>query len=122
MGIDTSAEVVAAAARDHAAANLSFRIADIYRLDDPESFFDIVHAHQVLQHLAHSVAALVEMRRVCVAMARSRCAIADYAAMAWWPDTPGLERWHDMYRTVARANAGEPDAGRRLKALFGPRA
>ena len=104
VGIDTSAEVVAAAVRDHAAANLSFRIADIYRLDDPESSFDIVHAHQVLQHLADSVAALVEMRRVCRREGTIAVRDCDYAAMTWWPDTPGLERWHNMYRTVARAN------------------
>jgi ubiquinone/menaquinone biosynthesis C-methylase UbiE len=64
VGIDTCAEVVAAAVRDHTAPNLSFRTADVYGLDDPEGSFDLVHAHQVLQHLADPAAALVEMRRV----------------------------------------------------------
>lgn len=32
------------------------------------------------------------------------------------PVTPALDRWLDLYRTIARRNGGEPDAGRRLLA------
>jgi hypothetical protein len=39
---------------------------------------------------------------------------ADYAAFAWWPLLPGLDRWLELYEEAARANGGEPDAGRRL--------
>jgi hypothetical protein len=39
---------------------------------------------------------------------------ADYAAMTWHPDEPGLHRWMELYQQVARRNGGEPDAGRRL--------
>jgi SAM-dependent methyltransferase len=116
VGIDASAEVVALAARDHTAANLSFRTGDVYRIDEPEDSFDLVHAHQVLQHLSEPVSALVEMRRVCRRGGVVAVRDADYEAMTWWPDTPGLREWLDMYRTVARANGGEPDAGRRLVA------
>ena len=28
---------------------------------------------------------------------------------------PGLDRWLELYRTVARGNEAEPDAGRRLR-------
>ena len=38
----------------------------------------------------------------------------DYEAMTWFPENDGIARWLDMYRTVARGNSGEPDAGRRL--------
>ena len=41
---------------------------------------------------------------------------ADYAAMTWYPLDPRLDRWLEIYRTVARANGAEPDAGRRLLA------
>jgi len=37
---------------------------DVYALGFPDASFDIVHAHQVLQHLTDPVRALREMRRV----------------------------------------------------------
>jgi ubiquinone/menaquinone biosynthesis C-methylase UbiE len=37
----------------------------VYALDFADGSFDVVHAHQVLQHLTDPVAALIEMRRVC---------------------------------------------------------
>jgi hypothetical protein len=40
---------------------------------------------------------------------------SDYAAMTWFPQSPGMDDWLELYRRVARANGGEPDAGRRLK-------
>ncbi len=41
---------------------------------------------------------------------------SDYAAMTWFPADPRLDRWLALYHEVARANGGEPDAGRRLLA------
>ncbi|BCJ74359.1 hypothetical protein CS0771_39030 [Catellatospora sp. IY07-71] len=97
-------------------ANVEFRTGDVHALDVPDGSFDVVHAHQVLQHLADPAAALREMRRVCrpdgVVAARD----ADYAAFTWYPLIPALDEWLALYRTVARHNGGEPDAGRRLHA------
>jgi len=39
---------------------------------------------------------------------------SDYATFAWWPRPPELDRWLELYAVAARANGGEPDAGRRL--------
>ena len=39
---------------------------------------------------------------------------ADYEAMTWYPGGDGILRWLDLYRDTARADGGEPDAGRRL--------
>ncbi len=115
LGIDPAAEAVQAAVRDHRAENLTFRVEDVHELDPAEGRFDVVHAHQVLQHVADPVATLVAMGALCrpggVVAARD----ADYAAMTWWPQLPGLDDWLEIYRTVARASGGEPDAGRRLK-------
>ena len=74
----------------------------------------MVHAHQVLQHLAHPVAALREMARVCAPDGIVAARDADYAAMTWYPERPELRRWMQLYQQVARHNGGEPNAGRRL--------
>ena len=44
---------------------MAFTVGDVYQLDFPDDSFDVVHAHQLLQHLTDPVAALREMRRVC---------------------------------------------------------
>ena len=82
----------------------------------PDDSFDVVHAHQLLQHLGRPVAALAEMRRVCRPDGIVAARDSDYAAMTWFPGDPLLDRWLSIYREVARANGGEPDAGRRLLA------
>ncbi|MEO1061078.1 MAG: methyltransferase domain-containing protein [Actinomycetota bacterium] len=89
-------------------------VGDVYALDLPDDTFDVVHAHQVLQHLGDPVAALRELRRVARPGGRVAVRDADYEAMTWWPDVPELDRWLDVYRATARANGAEPDAGRRL--------
>ncbi|MCX4392531.1 MULTISPECIES: methyltransferase domain-containing protein [unclassified Streptomyces] len=115
--VDTTEEILsraAEAAAERGLENVEFATADVHALDFPDDSFDVVHAHQVLQHVGDPVQALREMRRVCrpggVVAARD----SDYAAMAWYPQVPGLDHWLDLYRQVARANGGEPDAGRRL--------
>ena len=67
-GIDAAAGVLAEARPKPSAAgqaNVTFETGDVYRLAFDDATFDVVHAHQVLQHLSDPVAALTEMRRVC---------------------------------------------------------
>ena len=40
----------------------------------------------------------------------------DYGGFFWFPEDPGLTEWQALYRNVARALGGEPDAGRHLLA------
>lgn len=119
VGIDAANDAIEAAQRaadEAGASNLEVRVADVYALDLPDASFDVVHAHQVLQHLTDPVAALREMRRVCrpggVVAARDGI----YRAMSWFPAAPGLDRWLSLYCEVAEGNGGEPDAGSRLLA------
>ncbi|TQN38148.1 methyltransferase family protein [Blastococcus colisei] len=116
VGIDVSAEPLAEA-RDAAAAagvDVSFEVGDVYALAAADDSFDVVHAHQVLQHLSDPVAALREMARVCRPGGIVAVRDVDYAATTWFPADPGLDRWLALYERVARANGAEPDAGRRL--------
>jgi ubiquinone/menaquinone biosynthesis C-methylase UbiE len=95
-------------------SNVTFARADVHQLDFPDDTFDVVHAHQVLQHVTDPVQALREMRRVCVRGGIVAARDADYAGFVWFPELPALDLWRDLYRKAARANRGEPDAGRRL--------
>jgi hypothetical protein len=68
----------------------------------------------VLQHVADPVQALREMARVCVPGGLVAVRESDYAGFAWYPELPSLGDWLTLYSGVARADGGEPDAGRRL--------
>ncbi|GAB3662962.1 class I SAM-dependent methyltransferase [Streptomyces sparsus] len=117
--VDAAPDALAAAraaAGERGVRGIEFSRGDVHRLDFPDDSFDVVHAHQVLQHVTDPVAALREMRRVCrpggVVAARD----ADYSAMTWYPSLPAMDAWLELYGRVARAGGGEPDAGRRLLA------
>ncbi|HLU52739.1 MAG TPA: methyltransferase domain-containing protein [Acidimicrobiia bacterium] len=115
VAIDRSESVVAEARTATATTrNVEVAVGDVYQLEFSAGTFDVVHAHQVLQHLREPVAALREMKRVCRAGGIVAVRDADYGAMTWWPDDPGLDAWMDLYQRVARAAGTESDAGRRL--------
>lgn len=119
----TATEIDASAlslSRDLAAArgvsNVAFSVEDVHALSFADDSFDVVHAHQVLQHVDDPVQALREMRRVAAPGGLVAARDADYAGFLWFPVLPELDRWLALYRAAARANGGEPDAGRRLLA------
>lgn len=118
VGLDRSDAVIGearAAARQAGVANVEFRVGDVYALDEGPASFDVVHAHQLLQHLSDPVAALREMGRVCRPDGLVAVRDSDYSAFTWWPALPELDQWLEVYRKVAHGNGAEPDAGRRLK-------
>ncbi|MFG1671224.1 class I SAM-dependent methyltransferase [Streptomyces sp. Y7] len=108
-------EQARATAAGRGLTNVDFAVADVHALDFPDGTFCVVHAHQVLQHVGDPVGALREMARVTRPGGLIAVRDSDYAAMAWYPPSRGMDDWLDLYRRVARANGGEPDAGRRLK-------
>jgi ubiquinone/menaquinone biosynthesis C-methylase UbiE len=118
VGIDLSDEVIRLARSQYAnesQPNLSFEVADVYDLDFSENSFDVVYAHQVLQHLSKPVEALREMRRVLRPGGTLAVRDADYGTFAWSPDEPLLDRWLELYHDITRANHAEANAGRYLK-------
>ncbi|HET9731298.1 MAG TPA: methyltransferase domain-containing protein [Acidimicrobiales bacterium] len=114
VGVDAAPAAIGAARAS--ADGPEFQVGDVYRLGFPDASFDVVHAHQLLQHLADPVGALAEMGRVCRPGGLVAARDSDYAAMTWYPADVRLDAWLDLYRRVARANGGEPDAGRRMLA------
>ncbi|MFR9751094.1 class I SAM-dependent methyltransferase [Nocardia sp. 004] len=101
-------------AAERGVTNIEFSVQDVHTLTFPDASFDVTHAHQVLQHVADPVAALREMKRVTRPGGIVAARDSDYAGFVWWPALPGLDDWLRLYHTAARANGGEPDAGRRL--------
>jgi ubiquinone/menaquinone biosynthesis C-methylase UbiE len=83
VGIDVAGSIVDRARRDtpENVRNVEFQTADVYEMEFDADTFDVVHAHQVLQHLDDPIAALVEMRRVCKPGGIIAVRDADYAAM-----------------------------------------
>ena len=117
VGVDSAPAAVAATqtrATAQGVRNLRLLVGDAYHLGFADASFDVVHAHQLVQHLARPVAVLREMRRVCVPGGLVAVRDADYSAMTWHPPSAALTRWLQLYQKVARSNGGEPDAGRRL--------
>lgn len=94
--------------------NITFHVADVHALPFDDATFDVAHAHQVLQHVADPVQALREMARVTRPGGIVAVRDSDYGGFRWWPEVPQLDRWLDLYRSVAVRNGGDPDAGRRL--------
>lgn len=113
-----SAEAVLETARrtlaDRGVDNAVVVAGDVHALPFADDTFDVVHAHQVVQHVGNPVDALREMRRVCRPGGVVAVRDGDYGAFVWYPEVPELDEWRELYQRVARANGGDPWAGRKL--------
>ncbi len=115
VGIDSSPEVIEtarAAAAQAGVPNVEFRVGDAYE-PTPGERYDVVHAHQVLQHLGDPIAALTAWRAVGDLVA-ARDVV--YSATTIHPLTPELARWREIVGALQAANGGDGDAGAKLKA------
>ena len=117
LGIDISDEIIAkaeAGAQNSKLANCTFTTGDTYDLDFEDNSFDIVHAHQLLQHLTNPVAAIKEMRRVVRPGGIVALRDADYGGMIWSPTDPKLTEWMGLYQRMTEKNKVVANAGRHL--------
>lgn len=115
--IDVSEEVIERArslAGSGAPTNLDFRVGNVYALDFADETFDVVYAHQVLQHLSDPVSALREIRRVLRDDGVLAVRDADYSSFIWYPADARLTKWMSLYHEVMARNGAEADAGRHL--------
>ena len=101
IGVDASAEVVQEAKSVGTdIPTLSFQQGDLFNLDFDDGTFDVVHAHQVLQHVGDPVAALGEMRRVCRPGGIVAARDGDYPAMTYFPEDPQMIRAFEAYGSL----------------------
>ena len=118
VALDAASDALQAARATLSERGLSEQVeltcGDVMALPFEDASFDVVHAHQVLQHLADPVGALAEMRRLTRPGGMVAVRDAVYSAMTWFPEPAGMEQWRSVYMATARANGGEPDAGSRL--------
>lgn len=126
LATDISDDVLARAAAHAAsvgvAGSMAFRRASVYALPFAEGAFDVVHAHQVLCHLAEPVRAVREMVRVCRGGGQGGggngglVALRESDMHSWcaWPETEGLRKFHRLMVATLVANGGEDKGGRKL--------
>jgi ubiquinone/menaquinone biosynthesis C-methylase UbiE len=120
VGLDASSDVVAQAdsyAASLGLGNLRFEVGDLFALSYEDAAFDVVHAHQVLQHLVDPEAALVELRRVLRPGGLLAVRESDYSAFVWAPAHPMLDRWMQLYLAVTERNGHNPRIGPSLLGL-----
>lgn len=106
--IEATESAVAAAGLD----NVEVTECSVYELG--EERFDIIYAHQVLQHLTDPVAALRSMARVLTEHGMVAVRDSDYAGMIWAPRPAGLDRWVALYHGINDALGLQADSGRWL--------
>jgi len=114
VGLDTSDAVLDIARAGVGDAAIEFHRGDVMALPFDDGEFDVVHAHQVLQHLVDPAGALREMARVCRPGGLVAVRECDFPAMSWYPHDPVLDEWLALYLRVAQTNGTEPAAGRWL--------
>jgi ubiquinone/menaquinone biosynthesis C-methylase UbiE len=117
VGIDLSPDVIATARQiqeTSESANVVFDVGNVYDLNFADASFDVVYAHQVLQHLVDPVAALGEMKRVLRVGGLLAVRDSDYGAFVWAPDDRCLNRWMEIYQQLTTENKAHANAGRYL--------
>lgn len=119
IGLDMGHDVVEKArsvAAERGIKNVRFQVADVHALDFPDHTFDVVHCHQVLQHLADPVSALREWRRITKPGGIVACRESDSGSSIYYPEIKALANWKGVYMKMARSRGAEPNGGRHLVA------
>jgi len=118
IGIDRSEAVITKAASQVIdGTDCTFLVRDAFATGFDDESFDVVHAHQVLQHVERPDDLLREMVRVLKKDGILAVREADFGRFSWRPESADLDRWMTMYRTIARDCGGNPDAGRALEPM-----
>lgn len=93
-------------------SNITFQVGDIHALPFENDTFDIVHVHQVLQHISDPIKALSELKRVT--KEGGLVAARESAELIWYPPNEGISLWRSITEKMQRAKGGNPLPGRMI--------
>ena len=119
-GVDLDAEdIEAARAAGAGAANVEFRVGDLYALDLPDGCVDVVLAHSVLEQLDRPMEALVELRRVLRPGGVVAVACVEYGGLVLGGPFPEqTRRFYAVREQLWLAEGADPYRGRSLRGLL----
>lgn len=94
--------------------DLEYVVCNANKMPFPDNTFDVVHVHQVLQHVPDPKSVLQEIKRVLKPGGIVGVTESIAQAFTWFPESRMLDTWMKIYNDNARENHGEPDAGKML--------
>jgi ubiquinone/menaquinone biosynthesis C-methylase UbiE len=120
VGIDMSESVIetAKSLAEGKAARIAFEVGNIYQPRFAAGSFDVIFAHQVLQHLRHPVDAIRQIRELLAPGGIVGIREVDWGSTTFYPDNQGMRRFLELYYALAARNGGEPNAGRFMRRWF----
>ena len=119
VGLDFSAEQVAAASRDAKhIANIDFRQGSVYALPFEDGSFDAVFSHALLEHLKDPVKAAREFRRVLKPGGMLGVCTPDWGGFLLAPPSEKLLLAFEAYKQLQNRNGGDVYCGHKLGMYF----
>ncbi|MSQ08862.1 MAG: methyltransferase domain-containing protein [Dehalococcoidia bacterium] len=95
--------------------NVQFEVGSVYEPPFPDNSFDAVYMHQVLQHISKPIDAVRQARRVLKPGGPFGVREVDWGSAVFWPRSPMLDKWKEVYYEIARRNGGDAEAGRHVR-------
>ncbi|MXY22034.1 MAG: class I SAM-dependent methyltransferase [Dehalococcoidia bacterium] len=112
---ESQIELAKSVAKANGQDNAIFHVGDIVDLPFEDSFFDVVHCHNVLMHIPNTAAVLAEAKRVLKSGGIIGCREMICESSFTHPDFGVIRKAWDMFEDLLAADDGHPQMGKELK-------